>query len=87
MTRIPEIFKCYTGIVPYSCPELTKNIKLEVINTHNSNTGIFDTEFQGYPFPDRSNTDCFYYSDKPGSKENGAYPKYSTKYFCDVLKT
>ena len=86
MTRIPEIFKCFTGIVPYSCPELTKYVKLEVTNTNDPDFGFFYTAFQGYPFPDRSNTDCFYYSDKPGSKENGAYPKYSTEYYCNFLK-
>ena len=42
----PEIFKCYTGIVPYKCPELTNEVKIEA--------------FHGYSFPDTSNTDCFY---------------------------
>ena len=45
-SKTPEIFKCYTGIIPYKCPELTNNVVIDA--------------FYGYSFPDTSNTDFFY---------------------------
>ena len=41
----PEIVKCVTGISPWSCPEMTWDTMVD--------------SFEGYPFPDRSNTACF----------------------------
>ena len=42
----PEIFKCFTGITPYKCPELTNDVKIAA--------------YSGFSFPDTSNTDCYY---------------------------
>ena len=46
LDEVPEILKCFTGIVPFTCPELTADVTLE--------------SFIGYPFPDKSNTACAY---------------------------